>query len=415
MKVLYVLHEEALVGELRLIQGDRYEFQYEDKWLRNPTAFPISIALNLQKESHGHQTTKSFFEGLIPEGDLLRQLEIKSSVPVGSAFDFLELYGRDCAGAITIQDSPRLKVMPNEPNLKITWDDLSKSFLEKKTLAEVALNEDGGFFSLAGAQDKIPIIKNDNGLFISKGDSPTTHIIKPPNRFHQKALDSVYNEHFCMRLAALSGLKVPPTEIIEDEISFYVIERYDRKTEGNKVIRLHQQDFCQAQGVLTSQKYEIQGGPSIKNNYNLILQNSSQIIEDSKAILLWLFYNLLIGNNDSHSKNLSLLMTNRELTLSPFYDLICTAIYPTIRKKFSFKVAGQMLWSEISAKHLRVMEKELNLKNKFLSSLIAELIISVRSALPKTLSEMEKYREKIVFEKLNCEIELRLNHFEKIL
>lgn len=415
MKTLYVLHEETLVGELRLLQGDRYEFQYDDGWLNNAQTFSVSLALDLRKESHEHQATKSFFEGLVPEGDLLRQLEMRSSEPISSAFDFLAAYGRDCAGALTIQESPQLSAASDEMQVKLSWGDLSKSFKENKTLAEVVLNEDGGFFSLAGAQDKIPVIKNAEGLFVSKGAVPTTHIIKPPNRYHANALDSVYNEHFCMRLAGAVGLKVPRTEVIEDEVSFYVIERYDRKTDGKKTLRLHQQDFCQAQGILNSQKYEIQGGPSIKDNYNLILQQSSQVIEDSKAMLLWIFFNLIIGNNDSHSKNLSFLMNKREMSMSPFYDLLCTAIYPTVRKKFAFKFAGQVLWTEINSKHLRVLEKDLKLKNKFLSSLLAELIRDLKVALPVILSEMEKYREKIVFEKLNSEIELRLKHFEKML
>lgn len=414
MKVLYVLYEDTLVGELRLLQGDRYEFQYEDKWLKNPQAFPVSLALDLRKEPHEHKVTRSFFEGLVPEGDLLRQLALRSSEPISSGFDFLAAYGRDCAGALTIQDSSHLAARSDEQQLRVSWGDLSKSFKEKKTLAEVILNEDGGYFSLAGAQDKIPVIKNEDGLFISKGSVPTTHIIKPPNRYHPNALDSVYNEHFCMRLAAAAGLNVPTTEIVEDEISFYIIERYDRRREDKKILRLHQQDFCQAQGVLNSQKYEIQGGPSIKDNYMLILQQSSQVIEDSKALLLWIFFNLIIGNNDSHSKNLSFLTHHQELILSPFYDLVCTAIYPTIRKKFAFKFAGQTMWAEINSKHLRVVEKDLKLKSKFLSSLLAELIENIKSALPVTLSEMEKYREKVVFEKLNNEIERRLRHFENI-
>lgn len=415
MKVLYVLYEDTLVGELHLLQGDLYEFQYAEGWLKNSQAFPVSLALELRKEPHGHQVTKSFFEGLVPEGDLLRQLEMRSSEPIGSAFDFLAAYGRDCAGALTIQNSPHVALRSDEQQVKVSWQDLSRSFQEKKTLAEVVLNEDGGFFSLAGAQDKIPVIKSDEGLFVSKGSIPTTHIIKPPNRYHPDALDSVYNEHFCMRLAASVGLKVPHTEVVEDDISFYIIERYDRKREAQKIQRLHQQDFCQAQGVLTSQKYEIQGGPSIKDNYKLILQQSSQVIEDSKSMLLWIFFNLIIGNNDSHSKNLSFLLSNGEIKISPFYDLLCTAIYPTVRKKFAFKFAGQVMWAEINSKHLRVVEKELKLKNQFLSAILDELIKEVKKTLPTTLSEMSKYREKTVFEKLNTEIERRIKHFENIL
>lgn len=415
MKELSVSYEESLVGELRLLDGDRYEFQYDSSWLSSEQAFPVSLALELREGPHAHQPTKSFFEGLIPEGDLLRQLELRAAEPIGSAFDFLAAYGRDCAGALTIQAASQMHA-PSQVNIVgISWADLSKSFRENKTLAEVVLNEDGGFFSLAGAQDKIPVVFNENGLFISQGNTPTTHIIKPPNRYHPDALDSVYNEHFCMRLASLVGLPVPRTEVIEDEISFYVIERFDRYHDSSKVRRLHQQDFCQAQGVLSSNKYETQGGPSIKDNYNLISENSSQVLEDSKSFLSWVFFNLLIGNNDSHSKNLSFLMKDKKLAIAPFYDLLCTAVYPSVRKKFAFKIAGQVLWVEITGKHLRIIEKDLKLKNHFLSTILAELLERFEKALPIALQEMEVFREKTVFGKIEQEILRRARHFKKLL
>ncbi|MFN3455862.1 MAG: HipA domain-containing protein [Pseudobdellovibrio sp.] len=328
-KVLMVFSEDEVVGELRLVQGDRYEFQYQDSWLENKKAFPISIALKLQQKPYEHVVTKSFFEGLIPEEDFLRQLEMRSDIPIHTAFDFLAAYGRDCAGALTLHNPNQQIEIKNELK-KISWSELSRAFVEKKTLADVVLNEQGGFFSLAGAQDKIPLVKINDEYYIPQGDTPSTHIIKPPNRYHE-SLNSVYNEHFCMRLAASVKLNVPETQIIEDEISFYVITRYDRKLSGDNVSRLHQQDFCQAAGILSSQKYEILGGPSLKDNYQMIVNNSAEVIRDSKSYLKWIFFNLLIGNNDSHSKNLSFLMHGQDIILSPFYDLLCTAVYPNVR------------------------------------------------------------------------------------
>lgn len=409
---LTVFFEEEIVGELRLVQGDRYEFQYHESWLNNTKAFPISIALKLQPEPYDHTTSKSFFEGLIPEEDFLRQLEIRSETPISSAFDFLTMYGRDCAGALTLAQESN--PTHNKTELKkISWSDLSKAYIEKKTLADVVLNEEGGFFSLAGAQDKIPLVQFEDDYYISLGSTPSTHIIKPPNRYHQ-SINSVYNEHFCMRLADGVNLNVPRTEIIEDEISFYVIARYDRKIIKDKISRIHQQDFCQTAGILSTQKYEIKGGPSLKDNYQMIVNNSSEVIKDSKSYLRWVFFNLLIGNNDSHSKNLSFLMHGNDVVLSPFYDLLCTAVYPTVRNKFAFKIAGQFLWSSISAKHLRVIEKDLKLKNLFLSDLLQELIKDLENTVPKMMHEMRVYHKNEIFEKISEEIDRRIKHFRKI-
>lgn len=409
---LTVFCEQEIVGELRLVHGDRYEFQYQESWLNRDGAFPISIALKLQPGPYDHTTSKSFFEGLIPEEDFLRQLEARSETPINSAFDFLTLYGRDCAGALTVAKSK--KPVPRTDDLKkISWSDLSKAYIEKKTLADVVLNVEGGFFSLAGAQDKIPLVKFDDDYFISLSSTPSTHIIKPPNRYHE-SVNSVYNEHFCMRLADSVKINVPHTEIIEDEISFYVIERYDRKISDHKIFRIHQQDFCQAAGILSTKKYEIQGGPSLKDNYQMIVNNSAEVIKDSKSYLKWIFFNLLIGNNDSHSKNLSFLMRDQEVVLSPFYDLLCTAVYPTVRNKFAFKIAGQFLWTEINAKHLRLIEKDLKLKNLFLTDLLQELIKDLEHSLPKVINKMAPYKKDEIFEKIHTEINQRLKHFKKI-
>ncbi|MEN0060294.1 MAG: HipA N-terminal domain-containing protein, partial [Bdellovibrio sp.] len=127
MKVLYVFFGRLLVGELRLLREERYEFQYSSTWLENQQAFPIAFLLQLQQEPHLHQVTKSFFEGLIPEGDFLRQIESRSPKPIGSAFDFLAYYGRDCAGALTIQAQDFLPRESVEDLIPISWRELSRA------------------------------------------------------------------------------------------------------------------------------------------------------------------------------------------------------------------------------------------------------------------------------------------------
>ncbi len=409
---LIVYFNEKIVGELRLIHGDRYEFQYQDSWLKYDQSFPISLALKLQSEPHDHVTTKSFFEGLIPEEDFLRNLKSTSHKHINSAFDFLTSYGRDCAGALRIV--PLSSENENRSDLKkISWSELSKSYIQNRNLANIVLNEEGGFFSLAGAQDKISLVKLDGDFFISRGDTPSTHIIKPPNRFHQ-SINSVYNEFFCMRLAKAIALNVPETDLIESEVSFYVIERFDRNVIDKNITRLHQHDFCQALGILNTQKYEILGGPSLRDNFQLILNNSSEVISDSKRFLRWIFFNLLIGNNDCHAKNLSFILQGQKLVLSPFYDLLSTSVYPTIRNKFALKIAGQVVWSEIKSKHLRLVEKDLNLKNQFLSDLLQNLIEELEIAIPVVMQELALYKDHEVFEKIILEINRRIKHFKKI-
>lgn len=169
-----------------------------------------------------------------------------------------------------------------------------------------------------------------------------------------------------MELARAAGLPVPVCEIFEGDTPLFVIERYDRVVDGKTgvVRRLHQQDFCQAQGFTSEHKYEAKGGPNLKDNYELILEsvNIQRRAESLNTYMDWICFNLLIGNNDSHSKNISLLLHEGKIQLAPFYDLLCTAIYGKLKKSFSFKIGGREKFEEIGKKQFEALEDELGLK-----------------------------------------------------
>lgn len=158
-----------------------------------------------------------------------------------------------------------------------------------------------GYLSLAGAQDKFAAILKGKQIFLPIHGTPTTHIIKTPILRHG-IKESVYNEYYCMELARAIGLHVAPCDVLEGTYPLFITERYDRiKDEHEIVHRLHQQDFCQAQGIVSETKYEFKGGPSIQNNYELIINNvtATKRIQALQEFLSWLSFNLLIGNNDS--------------------------------------------------------------------------------------------------------------------
>jgi serine/threonine-protein kinase HipA len=153
-----------------------------------------------------------------------------------------------------------------------------------------------------------------------------------------------------MRLAAVVGLNVPAVDIIEGESPLFVVERFDRVQTKTGISRIHQQDFCQAQGITSLKKYKSDRGPTFADNYNLVKAHSSAPIPDLNQLLKWLIYNLVIGNNDSHSKNLAFLQKEEEVRLAPFYDLLSTSIYKEIGQNFVFKIGGQNLWFKTQEK-----------------------------------------------------------------
>src|ERR1700675_5155278 len=103
---------------------------------------------------------------------------------------------------------------------------------------------DTGQFSLAGAQPKTALLFENNRWGVPSGRVPTTHILKPPTGEFDGHAE---NEHFCLELARALGMAVPNSAIMhfKNEIAI-VVERYDRLSAGARLIRIHQEDMCQA-------------------------------------------------------------------------------------------------------------------------------------------------------------------------
>lgn len=413
MKTLNVFNETELVGLLMEDKEERLSFKYSKSWVENPNSFPLSIALKLTEEAYGHLPTKAFFENLLPEGGVKESLEAHSKTNIKGEFDFLKIYGEDCAGAFIITPEEDVPIKPNQ-NLKkeIELETLYRYLNQNKSLTDAIVNNEGGHFSLAGAQDKIPVIIEDTKLFIPLGNIPTTDIIKPHVRYFNSTKDSPYNEYFCMKLAKKIGLNVPDVDIIEGEYPLYIVRRFDRIEVDGVIKRIHQQDFCQARGITSNKKYESDGGPTFASNYLLVKDISVAPIPDLNQLLMWLWFNLVIGNNDCHSKNLAFLQTQNGLRLSPFYDLLSTAIYKEISPKFSYGVGKQMLWYKLSNKNLAIQAKEIGISETALKNLANKLFKEIDLNLEESVQEFESrftgVKEAKIIEK---EIKKRMRYF----
>ncbi|MBC7659556.1 MAG: type II toxin-antitoxin system HipA family toxin [Chitinophagaceae bacterium] len=364
MQTLNVFYDNLRVGTLTRNDDLIYSFAYDEDWIVHSRAFPVSLALPLSAVTYSNKPTLAFFENLLPEGEVRRTLERHEKI--ASTFDFLEKFGRDCAGALII--TPEAENNADSRSLgigeEIDLEKIDAAIDQHQSVAEVLAGMDHGYLSLAGAQDKFPAIYKDGKLFIPLGTAPTTHIIKVPI-WRSGVKESVANEYYCMELARAVGLTVPHCDMIGRRHPLFIIDRYDREISLEGVVkRLHQQDFCQAQGVPSEQKYEDKGGPSLKDNYRLILTQTPvrSRFKNINLYLDWICFNLIIGNNDSHSKNISLLMRGATNELSPLYDLICTAIYPKLTKQFSFRIGDRSEFSKIGKNQIDLLEDEIEVK-----------------------------------------------------
>lgn len=415
MSKLIVYYQEKIVGHLSFDKDERLSFQYDKNWLVFKDRFPLSLALALVEKTHGHLETKSFFENLLPEGEIKNLIEAHGKSSIKSEFGFLQEFGGDCAGAFKILPEKAKIIQSKTPRKELRLEVIFKYLNEKKSLTDVILNKEGGKFSLAGAQDKFAVIFEKNKIYLPLDGSPTTHIIKPHVRYFNSTHDTPYNEYLCMKLAAAVGLNVPKVDIIEGEYPLFIVERFDRTQTKTGISRIHQQDFCQAQGITSLKKYESDGGPTFANNYNLVKANSSAPIPDLNQLLKWLIFNLVIGNNDSHSKNLAFLQTGEGIRLAPFYDLLSTSVYKEIGQNFAFKIGGQNLWFKLKTRLFDRVSAELDLKEDVLPKMALKLLNDIEKKLPKLVEEFnERFPDVKTGKVLEKEILKRVAFFKKI-
>jgi serine/threonine-protein kinase HipA len=238
--------------------------------------------------------------------------------------------------------------------------------------------EEGVRLSLAGAQDKLPVYVEDDQVFLPIGTYPSSHILKTPIR---DLIGTVENEAFCMAFAAHLGVSVPAARVRRGRDTLYLVERFDRQRDAHgRLARRHQEDFCQALGVPPDMKYEKEGGPSIKQCAQLIRQQSARPAADLKALLGWVIFNCLIGNADAHGKNLSLLLGPEGATLAPFYDLLCTAVYPGLTERLAMRIGGEERPERVIHEHWAALAADLDIKSKLVFSTLEEMAVSASDA-----------------------------------
>lgn len=229
--------------------------------------------------------------------------------------------------------------------------------------------------SLAGVQNKAAICLIDNQIALAENNCPTTHILKPSSLHFE---DIAENEYFCLSIAKRIGLIVPNIELRKiKDISFLLIERYDRHIKNENIERIHQEDFCQALGILSSNKYQHEGGPSFKNCFDL-LKRTEHPANDRNQLAATLIFNYLMCNMDAHGKNFSLLYDINRGQLAPSYDIVCTCVYQNLTNKMSMKIGSKYDINDLRAEHWEAMCKDIQYRYLIMKKQIntqAELIL----------------------------------------
>jgi len=329
---LRVLLNNRQVGHLQKAPSGAIEFQYDPAWLNREHTLSISLSLPLREDAYRGAEVLAVFDNLLPDSDAIRARVAEKVGAEGiDAYSLLTAIGRDCVGALQFINDDNHHAVGNKEN-DICGEALSNEAIEKllKGLAQspLGLTRDDEFrISVAGAQEKTALLRLNNQWLKPHGTTPTTHIFKTPIGELPNGIDlshSVENEYYCLKLAAAFGLPVTNAEIQTfGATTALVIERFDRRwTKEGRLLRLPQEDFCQALSVPPTRKYQSDGGPDLVKVLDLLkgsdTPDEDQAVVFKAQILFW-----LIGATDGHAKNFSIFLgPGGTYRLTPVYDVL---------------------------------------------------------------------------------------------
>jgi len=407
---LDVLINGRLAGQLEKEPSGAIRFQYAKEWLGWEHRFAISLSLPLRNTAYHGAPVVAVFDNLLPDNPNIRRRVAERTGAQGTdAYSLLEQIGRDCVGAMQFLPDGIEAVAPGIKGQPISDQEI-ENLLDNLTSVPLGIDPEHEFrISVAGAQEKTALLCHDGGWLRPTGTTPTTHILKPQlggiptsNGIIDMAA-SVDNEHYCLRLMAAFGLRVASTTITTfGKRRVLVVERFDRQlAKDGRLLRLPQEDCCQALGIPPSRKYQStveghQNGPGALDILTL-LRSSDEPGRDQldflkSQILFW-----LIGATDGHGKNFSIfLRPGGGFELTPFYDVL--SAQPAFDKKQiphkSYKLAmsagrsRKYRISDITGRHFVETGKEAGLGPTPIRKAVTEILEATPKALHQAREQM---------------------------
>lgn len=403
---LQVLINNRLVGHLEKAASGATSFSYAEEWLAWGHRFAVSLSLPLTPQTYRGAPVAAVFDNLLPDRDAVRRRVAERMGARGTDyFSLLEAIGRDCVGAMQFLPEGSIDAglagIEGEP----VSDDEIEAMLADLTQAPLGVDREQEFrISVAGAQEKTALLRIDGQWHRPVGTTPTTHILKPQLGQIPSAdgmidmSNSVDNEHYCLKLMEAFGLSVAQTEIVTfGQRRVLVVERFDRHwRSANQILRLPQEDCCQALRLPPTLKYQSDGGPSASDILGLLrgADDPKQDQQDffKSQIIFW-----LIGATDGHAKNFSVfLKPGGRFSLTPFYDVLSAQpavdagqiAHNRFRLAMSTGTNRHYRMGEITGRHFVQSGKAAGLGSDLIREAIATLIKRAPQAAADTLEKM---------------------------
>lgn len=405
-KTLGVWMNGMHVGALTLSVSGALEFAYSSEWLDRDGSRPISLSMPLQHRAYIGEVVYNYFDNLLPDNKQIRdRIQARFSVPTSHPFDLLAAIGMDCVGAVQIipgDESP-----PDVHRIEgvcLTDSEIAKVLGNYRSapLGMAEEEEEEFRISIAGAQEKTALLWKDNAWHRPVGTTPTTHIFKLPiGKIAHSGMDlteSCENEWLSLKVAEAFGLPVCYTEVATfDGAKALVVERFDRRPGDGWIMRLPQEDMCQALGVSPNIKYESDGGPGIEAIMRFLMQSHEakhdRALFFKSQIVFW-----LLAAIDGHAKNFSVFIEPEgRYRMTPLYDIM--SAHPLLENKQlqmkKIKMAMALSaknrhynWSTIQPRHFLSTARKVGFNEKTANTLLTEVMDSVEDVIAQVEAQI---------------------------
>lgn len=394
------------VGSLTKDTAGALAFSYAAGWLETPGARPISLSMPLLHTAYKGEVVFNFFDNLLPDNTQIRdRIQSRFRAPSSHPFDLLAAIGMDCVGAIQI--APEALALDEVRHIvgKPLTDPEIATLLKNYRTAPLGMAEgDGEEFrvSIAGAQEKTALLWHEGAWHRPLGTTPTTHIFKLPiGKIEHSGMDlseSCENEWLCLKIAEAFDLPVCHADVHRfDETKALVVERFDRRLGDGWLMRLPQEDMCQALGYSPNIKYESDGGPGIAKIMRFLLQSreAKQDREDffRSQVLYW-----LLAGIDGHAKNFSLFIEPEgRFRMTPLYDIMSAHPLMANQQMQSKKIKMAMAlvgknrhyhWHAIQPRHFLTTAEAVGFNTQTARRLFNEMIDNIETVVAHVGSQL---------------------------
>src|SRR5579863_1875455 len=400
---LNVFLNSRLVGQLLRETSGAISFQYDPSWLDWQSALPVSLSLPLRKQRYIGAPVLAVFENLLPDSDALRrQIAARARAQGTDAYSLLAAIGHDCVGALQFLPGGSAPAPAGVIDAVPVSERQIAAILDNLAIAPLGITEDESFrISIAGAQEKTALLRWNGQWCKPRGTTATTHIFKPsigklPNGIDLTA--SVENEYLCLKILRELGLPTANADMKTfGDRRVLIVERFDRLwTEDQRLLRLPQEDSCQALSVPPTLKYESDGGPGITAILKM-LRGSDQPLSDQRSFLKANIAFWLMGATDGHAKNFSIFISpGGRFRMTPLYDVISAQpsvdskqiLWKQFRLAMAFGTKPHYQIRQIAPRHFFQTADTAGIGRQVIESVIQELLDGTVSAVESVVASL---------------------------